>query len=408
MRILVFCPQQLWPLNSGARLRNFHLANALAQKFPVTIVQLLSPGETAKEPEFPTSFERIASFVKDASYTPRKILQGLMGPVPISVLNYSSRAVSRQLSELLRAGSFDAVQVESIHLFKYVETIRSAPNRPKILMDWHNVESELMWRYAEQTKGLPKRAVARRTAGLLERVELKSLSACDLHTVVSERERQELLKRDGDAVIHVIPNGVDTAFYAWESAQTAEKEAHGSCPTLLFVGSMDYHANIDAVSWFVQDVWPMLAREFPTLEFTIVGRNPSAFVQALASARVHVTGTVDDVRPFYSHAFAVIVPLRVGGGTRLKILEAMAAGVPVISTRLGAEGLSVEDNRHILLADSREQVAFAVKSLLQHPKFRSQLTEAARALVVNQYDWVGLGRRLMGVYSDLVQCHGIS
>lgn len=402
MRILFFCPHYLWPINTGARLRNFYLANALAQQCSVTLVQLLQPGEVPPDSEVTPSFERILSFRKDKSYTLGKILGGLLGPLPISVLNYSSASVSKQLSELLEDEPFDVVQVESIHLFRYLEIIRAAPKNPLILFDWHNIESALMRRYAEQAN-LPKRLVARRTAQLLEQVECKALAFCDVHTVVSEQEKAELLKRDPSTTIEVIPNGVDTEFYSHHEAGVLDCTAHSSALTLLFVGSMDYHANIHAVSWFVRDIWPRLSQEFPELHFTIAGRNPPDSVQALASSRVHITGTVSDVRPFYSRAFAVVVPLRVAGGTRLKILEAMAAGVPVISTTLGAEGLDVENNVHLLLADTGEEMASAVRSLLEDSARRSQLIESARGLVIEEYDWVVLGKRLLGVYREMIE-----
>lgn len=388
-------------MNTGARLRNFHLANALAQQCSVTLVQLLQPGETPSDSHEKTNFERVLNFRKDRSYTPDKLLRGLIGPVPIPVLNYSSAAVSRRLSELLEEGAFDAVQVESIHLFQYLGIIRAARNHPPILFDWHNIESRLMWRYAEQENNLAKRIVARRTAQLLERVELRCLRVCDAHSVVSECDKIELLKRHPTAAVHVIPNGVDANFYSNYSTEVGGCNGSRSHRTLLFVGSMDYHANIDAVGWFVRDIWPSLSREFPELEFTVVGRNPPASIHALASSRVRITGTVDDVRPFYSRALALVVPLRVGGGTRLKILESMAAGVPVISTTLGAEGLEANHSEHFLLADSAEEMASAIRFLLEDSVRTSRLIESAKALVAEEYDWMVLRERLFDVYHEM-------
>jgi glycosyltransferase involved in cell wall biosynthesis len=215
---------------------------------------------------------------------------------------------------------------------------------------------------------------------------------------VSEREKEKLLARVPGVQIHVIPNGVDTSTIAGRSpAGTAASTRQ----TLLFVGSMDYHANSDAVIWFCREIWPRLAAEFPHLDFKIVGRNPPAAVRALASPRILITGTVEDVRPFYHHAFAVLVPLRVGGGTRLKILEAMAAGVPVISTRLGAEGLAVAHGRELLLADTADEMAASIRMLLSDEVLRAALCKAARALVETQYDWSVLGARLAAVYRSL-------
>ena len=304
--------------------------------------------------------------------------------------------MAQTLAKALDTEPYQAVQMESIHLFRYFETIQQARNRPAVVLDWHNIEAELMQRYAESTTNPAKKLIATRTADLLKKLEDKALSSFAAHAVVSQREKEKLLERAPNARIEVIPNGVDTAAFAGENAPEP-----GTRRTLLFVGSMDYHANSDAVVWFCRHTWPQIADQFPEMDFKIVGRNPPASVQALAGSRISVTGTVADVRPFYRQAFAVIVPLRVGGGTRLKILEAMAAGVPVISTRLGAEGLAVEHGRHILLADTATEMANAIGLLLRQPDLALDMCAAARKLVQTEYDWAVLGQRLAGIYQSL-------
>lgn len=289
--------------------------------------------------------------------------------------------------------------MQGVHLFEYLNTIQRAPRQTPVVIDWQNIESELMARYATQTGNPAKKVVAFRTAQLLRQTERQMLAGNYVHTVCSERERNALLAVAPHANVHVIGNGVDTNFFTLEAkaAQATER----SQKNLLFVGSMDYHANIDAAIWFVREVWPALAQKFPALDFTIAGRQPTAAVRALATERVHVTGTVPDVRALYAEAFAVVVPLRVGGGTRLKILEAMAAGVPVISTSLGAEGLSVEPNRHLIIANTENEFSQAVAGLLTDRGLRLSLAENARKLVVDEYDWAALGQRLSDIYAAL-------
>jgi len=394
-KILFLCPQPLWPINTGARLRNFHLANSLGADCQVTILQITHPGEDPAPPG-PSTFYQVLSAERGKSYTPMKLIRGLAGPTPVTVLNYTHNDVAELLLRTLNGDSFDVLQMESIHLFHYLETIKQAKKPPAVVLDWHNIESELMQRYAESTTHVAKRFIAARTARLLQRLEGKAMHSFAAHTVVSERDRDRLLSRDRQVKIHVIPNGVDTAAFQNETAAASTGRQ-----TLLFVGSMDYHANSDAVLWFCREIWPQLAAEFPRADFKIVGRNPPASVQALASARIIVTGTVEDVRPFYQEAFAVLVPLRVGGGTRLKILEAMAAGIPVISTRQGAEGLAAENGREILLADTAEDMAESIRELLASPDLALRLRTAARSLVMKQYDWAVLGRQLAAVYETL-------
>jgi glycosyltransferase involved in cell wall biosynthesis len=202
----------------------------------------------------------------------------------------------------------------------------------------------------------------------------------------------------------VIPNGVNAHHYS--AAKIAEARRYSGennpKPTLLFVGSMDYHPNVDAVTWFSLAAWPEVARNHPDLQFTIVGRQPSPAVQALASERIRVTGTVDDVRPFYASALAAVVPLRSGSGTRLKILEAMAAGVPVVSTRLGAEGIEAEDEVHLLLADNGAEIAAAIGRLASSATLRSRLSKAGRELVTAKYDWPVIANQLSEIHTNLV------
>ncbi|MGH9678826.1 MAG: glycosyltransferase, partial [Candidatus Acidiferrales bacterium] len=362
MKTLYFAPHAFWPIHSGGRLRDYQLARQLAARGEVTFVEMRDEGEEHHGFPADPSFASIITLEKERTYTPSKMLRGLVGPTPVTVLNcWSPRAASR-LAELLKFREFDTVQIEGVHLMEFLPILRMAPGAPAIVVDWHNIESELMWRFAKTSGNHLKRAAARRTAKLIERAEARLLETCTNHTVTSERERKKLLARCPGANIQIIPNGVDTRFYSAEQIGEVSHASRpsGSKPTILFVGSMDYHANIDAVLWFSRNVWPEIARNDADLKFTIVGRNPGPEVRALTSDRIHVTGTVDDIRPFYASAVASIVPIRSGSGTRLKILKAMAAGVPVISTRLGAEGIEAEDGVHLLLADTGPEIAAAV------------------------------------------------
>jgi len=390
LKILFLCPQPLWPVNTGARLRNFHLANALCAHAEVTILQAIHPADPLP-PLPPNSFQNVLSAARGKSYTPWNVLRGIKGPIPVTVLNYASKDIERGLREALQATAFNAVQIESIHMAPYLKIIRQQTPAATVVLDWHNVESELIRQYAASTTNPVKKFIAARTSTLLYQMEQEALKSFSAHTVVSELERDKLVKRAPQARVHVIPNGVDTAAFAHHGTAAASR-------TLLFVGSMDYHANSEAVLWFCHEIWPQIAAEFPSLNFKIVGRNPPQSVKDLASDRIIVTGTVDNVQPYYHEAFSVLVPLRVGGGTRLKILEAMAAGVPVISTRLGAEGIAAEDGKQILLAETPAEIAAAVRSLLRDPGLTSSLRDSARTLVETQYDWRILGQKLAALY----------
>lgn len=402
---LYFAPHQIWPLNSGARLRDYHLARHLSARCFVTFAEMRWAGEQRSKPPGDSGFANVVTLEKGRTYGPLKILRGLAGPVPVTVLNCWSPRMGAILTRALGPHRFATVQMESVHLMQYLPLIQSLPGSPTVVLDWHNIESELMWRYASNGANVFKKHAAARTAKLLERAEDRLLDCVAAHTVTSDRERRKLLARRPDANIQVVPNGVDSAHFSPRECQASAGRArrNGSSPLLLFVGSMDYHANSDAVVWFSQKIWPQIARDHANIQFAIVGRRPNPQVLALASDRVEVTGTVDDVRPYYASAIAAVVPLRTGSGTRLKILEAMAAGVPVVSTTLGAEGIDARDGANILLANSEREIAAAISKLIHSAETRNRITAAGRELVKKSYDWSAIGERLYRIHSNLAQ-----
>ena len=393
MRILQFAPRICWPLDTGAKLRNYHLARGLSEHVPVTLLAFTDHqqaiGDLAK------IYQQVIVIPRDRGYTTAKILQGGLGRTPLPVLNYTTDLMKRELANLLSKNDFDVVQIESVHLINYLPTIREARPSSLVVCDWHNIESELIQRYAQRDSSFFRRAYARRTARLMREYEQRALQDFDAHIVVSERDAERLHSSNSNARIFVIENGVDANAYV--SAEPPAGEP--ATKRIIFVGSMDYHANVDAVTSFAREVWPALRARQPETIFTIVGKDPAPQVRELTSMPgVEVTGTVDSVRPYYREALAAVVPLKVGGGSRLKILEAMAAGVPVVSTTLGAEGLDVSDDENILIADTNEQLIEAILSLIENAELRERLVASGRALVSSRYDWSLLGNKLFETY----------
>jgi len=403
VKLLYFAPHQAWPPNTGGRIRDYQLARQLAARCSVTFAEMRPAGEAECKPPQHSGLTNVVTLNKGSAYTPFKILRGLAGPVPVTLLNCWSRRMAAEFADAFKSPQFDTVQIEGVHLMQYLPVIKEALCCAKVVVDWHNIESEMMQRYAETPIRRLRKMAAKRTAQLIERAEDRSLRLCRVHTVTSERERQKLLVRRPDANIHVIPNGVDAGYYSAKEISEAYRRASrgDSKQTILFVGSMDYHANIGAVTWFSRNVWPEIARMYPEIQFMVVGRNPAPEVRALQSDRIQVTGTVDDVRPFYASAVAVVAPIRSGSGTRLKILEAMAAGVPVASTRLGVEGIDAEDNVHLLLGDSPAEIGAAIRQIVSSTETRIRLAAAARDLVATRYDWSTIGEKLFRIHYDL-------
>jgi glycosyltransferase involved in cell wall biosynthesis len=417
MNVLYFSPRDCWPVTTGARLRDFYFAYEVASEASLTYLGFLTSGDLPEGEIRQESLEALRGsetvlVTRAGGYTKSNILRGLRGPMPISVLNYQSPAMAAELQRLLEENSFDIVQMEGVHLFPYLDILRQASKPPKVICDWHNIESELMARYSEQTGSSLRKLYARRTSKLLRALEDKLLLNCDAHVVCSEREKQLLLARQPTARIEAVGNGVDVEQHSDEAIEQACREfphlgSSGSSSEprartkVIFVGSMDYHANIDAALYFANDIWPLIRRSRPDLEFLVVGSRPTPEVLALGNLPgISVTGTVEDVRPFYRYAASVIVPARIGSGTRLKALEAMAAGVPVVSTTLGVEGLNVTPGQNVLLADSPADFAAAVGRLREDNAEWHTLSEGGRRLVAEHYDWAFLARRLQSLYVE--------
>jgi sugar transferase (PEP-CTERM/EpsH1 system associated) len=392
MRVLQFAPRICWPLDTGAKLRNYHLARVLSERSEVSLLTFAESEQVP--PELENLYHEIVSVQRDGSYSVGKLLRGALGKTPLPLLNYTTEEMRQALARLLVDNRFDIVQVESIHLMKYVPTIRTSEISPVVVCDWHNIESELMKQYSDHERNLGRKAYARRTARLISYAEHRALSEFDAHVVVSEQDADYLRRMKSDATVTVIENGVDTAHFATEKTKGNR---------IVFVASMDYHANIEGAIDFSRHAWPSVRRQKSDLVFTIVGRDPAPSVRELNSiAGVEVTGSVADVRPYYREAIVAVVPLNVGGGSRLKILEAMAAGVPVVSTVRGADGLKVRDRKNILLANTIEEMAGLINIVVDDSDLRNQLIAGGRSLVAERYDWSTVGGTLFDHYQRLL------
>ncbi|HME06055.1 MAG TPA: glycosyltransferase family 4 protein, partial [Bryobacteraceae bacterium] len=226
MKVLYFSPRECWPVTTGARLRDFYFACEVAREAQLTYLGFLTSkdlpeGEVKSEPLEALRGAETILVSRTGGYSKDKIARGLLGPMPISVLNYQSAAMAEELTRLLEESSFDIVQMEGVHLFAYLDILRSARKPVKLVCDWHNIESELMARYAEQSDSTLRRLYARRTAKLLRRLEDKLLESCDAHVVCSEREKQLLLARQPAARIEAVGNGVDVEHHSDEAIDEA-------------------------------------------------------------------------------------------------------------------------------------------------------------------------------------------
>jgi glycosyltransferase involved in cell wall biosynthesis len=265
--------------------------------------------------------------------------------------------------------------------FPHAAVLAPPPYTSPSVLFTHNIEAEIFRRHAEVAGNAMKRAIWRNQTEKMERYERDLLPQFTSVVAVSERDKAYFQRAYGLVNVSTIPTGVDLEYFTYARSAALE---NGDGGTVVFTGSMDWMANIDGIEFLMESVWPAISRVRPGVRCVIVGRNPPpALVERARSLGLswEFTGFVDDVRPFVRNANVYVIPLRVGGGTRIKVYEAMAMGCPVVSTRIGVEGLPVENGRHYLEADSGDAIASAILSLLADPELRAGLSLQARKYV---------------------------
>ncbi len=306
-------------------------------------------------------------------------------------------AMQEALDELCARERFDLALFESVLSAGY-----RLPPGTRVLIDQHNIEYELLRRTAAQAPLGSRKVYNWLESRRLEPIELARCAAADAVTVTSQRERVALMRRLPRSRIEVVPNGVDLAYFSRDAVSPQISTLAGDGPRIVFTGAMNYFPNVDAAIMFAQSCWPRIQEQIPNATWYIVGNNPPPVVRRLAELPgVTVTGFVPDVRPYLAGASVAIAPLLVGGGTRLKILEAFAMRLPVVSTSLGCEGLSVVSGEHLLVADTPADLIAATVRCLRDASLRASLAEAGHALAHAEYGWDQIGERLRWVVRTL-------
>jgi len=406
LQIVFLAPRLPWPLDTGGKIRTYHLLRVLARRHELRLLALsdLRGGNTDEERGC-DALRRLGAEVELFRSPPlwQRALGGRLRAValPLTVARYQHAAVAARLQMLARRGQLDVLHCDHLHLAVYATEVK----RPFVI-DEHNVETVIWDRFArDRAEPLVKRLLFRHQASLFRRLEARLCRQASLVLLCSRTDEDVLLQMlrgggvEGGALARtpastmVVPNGVDLEYFA----APVEARGHGH---VVFTGSMDWPPNENAVLTFLDEIWPLMREEIPSRRLLVVGRNPSArLVGRARAAGVEVTGTVPDIRPFLRGALALVVPMRVGGGTRLKILEAFAAGVPVISTRVGAEGIDAAGGVHYLPAETATDFAARARELQQEPGLRSALVSAARALARDRYSWEAIGEHLAMEYT---------
>ncbi len=423
-RLLFLTPQVPYPPHQGTTIRNYNLLANLAGDYEI---HLLCFQNSADNPPDNSPLPHFCSVIESApAPAPRspfnRAVKTFVSPSPDMGLRLASETLQARLGMLLERYRYDVVQIEGIEmapyglwlvqhpLWRYAREKANLPDipigRPRLVFDDHNAEYVLQQRAWETDRRKPARWPAAAYSlvqfNKLRRYERQICQQADRVIAVSDADRQALLRLDPSLNITVIPNGVDLDYYAAYNRQSDPQAPDYGPNALVFTGKMDFRPNVDAVTWFAHEVLPAIRREVGDAHFVIVGKEPHPRVQELARLPgVTVTGFVPDIRAHIAAAAVYAVPLRMGGGTRLKVLEAMAMRSAMVSTRLGCEGFQLTDGEEVLFADDAATFARSVVELLRDPERRARLGAAGRQFVQEHYGWQAIVPRLKAVYHEL-------
>jgi sugar transferase (PEP-CTERM/EpsH1 system associated) len=393
VKLLVIDEEFPYPLNTGKRIRTFNLVRELSRAHAVSY---LAYGDATSEAAGFLRDNNINTFAVPAPDRRQsgirfylKLLANLFSKYPYIVTSHYTSAFQSKLNELVEQEKFDLIICEWT---PYAQFIKAITGSRKVIVA-HNIESTIWERYERNESNPLKKFYI----GIQYRKVLAFERACfawaDGATAVTQQEAKTIKSFGTPYQPAVIDNGVDTEYFAPRQTEIDPN-------SLVFTGSMDWRPNQDAAIFFATEILPLLKKEQPEIQAVFVGRNPPKQIVDLGKIDgIAITGTVDDVRDYIASASVYIVPLRIGGGSRLKILEAMAMQKPVVSTSVGAEGLEVTDGKDILLVDGPEKFAQTVLTCMRDEALSARIAESGRQLVLDRYRWQQLGKK----FSDYLQ-----
>jgi sugar transferase (PEP-CTERM/EpsH1 system associated) len=399
-RILFLTPHLPYPPNRGTALRNFGLIEGLAARgHSIGLASFIEPGQP------PLASTPLPDLCETALAVPAPIrttsqrLRDLLARHADMARRLWSEEFADTLRGILEGETFEVVQVEGIEMAPYLPIAQQMAPGALLVYDAHNAEYALQGRIATQDSRTPRRW-PHATYSLLQTARLRRFEASTCRAVghvfaCSQADADKLGLLRHETPTTVIPNAIEVALYQ-EADLPPVSLPH---PALVFTGKMDFRPNVDAALWFSETILPRVQEAVPAAHFAIVGMNPHPRLDPLRRRPgITITGEVPDIRPYIREADLYITPLRMGSGTRFKLLEAMAMGKAIVSTRIGAEGIPVEDGRHLLLADEPESFARAVVDLLEDAPRREAFGEQGAMLVAEHFDWPGIIPRVEAAY----------
>ena len=389
-RAFLFMPYIPFPVDRGTYQRVYHLFVELSKSFDVDLACLQEDPERDMEPFEAHTQRRLAIPFKNAPWQ-KLFPDRLLNPLPTTVEHWQVDGVLEALRKFVAGQNYERVIFIDLVLWPYIKEL--FPEHSSIVMDRSRVD----WLFqTEELNTLPlslrERLLRKENLRKIAKLEREAYAAISGMIVCGWDDRNFLQKKLGESEkIFVLPNGFNEVFF--DAAKHPRKPTE--VPSFLFCGALDYSPNVDAINWFADKIWPLIHEEMPDVIWRIIGKSPDARSAAWGKLDgVDLVGEVPDVRPYYQSSWAQVVPLRIGGGTRLKIVESLGMRCPVVSTTLGAQGLDLPPEKTILLADEPQNFADALIRVLRDADLRQRLEVNGLNVVQENYRWEQLGQKL--------------
>ncbi|MBI1915856.1 MAG: glycosyltransferase [Planctomycetes bacterium] len=403
LHVVIVDEELPYPLTSGKRIRTANLVLRLARRHRITYLCHRNADEEEARQAATFFADHGVEPIMVERPVPRKsglgfylrLAANLFSPLPYSVTSHTSRALKEAAREYAANHSVDLWQCEWT---PYAETLRDLEGAPRVIMA-HNIESQIWQRYGETEEDPLKRWYIKRQWRKFQRFERRAFAAATRVVTVSTPDADLARSQFEARHVSVVDNGVDTSYFRPDGTEREPGR-------ILFLGSLDWRPNLDAVRLLLDHIFPAVLAAEPLARLSLVGRNPPEWLARRAAEvpNVELAGNVADVRPYLCRSGVMVVPLRVGGGSRLKILESLASGLPVVSTTVGAEGLCLEDGQHLTIADGVEEMARALLATIDSPGPARAQAGRGREVVLSRYDWDALGGKLEAIWRE---CAGV-
>ena len=401
MRILFLCLRCPYPPQRGDRIRSYHFIKQLSRRHEITLVFF---AESDSDIEAVRHLQPFCERVEWVRFRPNfaKLNTAIhcLSRTPLQVHYWYSPQMQRKINELLAENTFELIHAQLFRMGQYVINTQGIV---KVLDLCDSLALNLSRR--AELDCTPKRFLVKLEEKRVRQYEIDIMEAFDWGTVVASFDRDYLLKQDNNLKLSVVPMGVDLKYFHPNPDVPSDSnglQSSDSTKNLLFTGTMNYFPNSDAVIYFCEEIYPLIQKQHPDVNFYIVGNHPTEQVQRLAENRgVTVTGYVPDIRPYFQKASVFVAPLRAGSGIQTKNLEAMAMGTPVVTTSIGAMGLEAEVGKELLTADTPQDFAGCVIDLIENPEKQQNFGHAGRKRVEASYDWGVLVEKLEQVYAEI-------